>query len=145
MADSAVPTVERIKDLVEIERSVLDDIIAKSMDVKGLSQFALVPKTFEEAQKYADYISKSQFCPKGFTSQDVFIAVQMGMELGIKPMAAIQGIAVINGRSRPRRGPGFRPARGVQRVRPAQGGRHEGRILHCAPQGRHGGPHRHVH
>lgn len=63
-------------------------------------EFSLLPTTFAEAEKYAQLISKSSFCPKNFQGNtgDVLIAIQMGTELGLKPVQALQNIAVINGK-----------------------------------------------
>lgn len=44
-------------------------------------------------------VSKSGLAPKGIqTPEAIMIAIQMGMEVGMTPMAALQNIAVINGR-----------------------------------------------
>ena len=49
--------------------------------------------------RFAQYVVKSGFAPKGMqTAEAVFIAIEMGLEVGLPPMAAIQNIAVINGR-----------------------------------------------
>lgn len=63
-------------------------------------EFSLLPTTFAEAEKYATMIARSSFCPQGFKGNpgDVLIAVQMGNELGLKPIQALQNIAVINGK-----------------------------------------------
>jgi hypothetical protein len=62
--------------------------------------FDLSPRTLEEALKFADIVSKSGIVPKDFMGNpgNVFVAIQWGMELGLKPMQAMQNIAVINGR-----------------------------------------------
>lgn len=56
--------------------------------------------TLEQALKCSEYIAKSSFCPKAFMGKagDVLICLQMGQELGLKPMQALQNIAVINGK-----------------------------------------------
>jgi len=56
--------------------------------------------TFGEAERFAKMIADSDFAPKDYKGKpgNVLIAMQMGHELGIKPMQAIQNIAVINGR-----------------------------------------------
>jgi hypothetical protein len=56
--------------------------------------------SIEAAMQCAELIAKSSFCPKGMVGKpgDVVIALQMGQELGLKPMQALQNIAVINGR-----------------------------------------------
>lgn len=61
--------------------------------------FSLLPRNFEEALKLAEYMAKSDFVPKVYQGKphNILIAVQMGAELGLKPMAALQNISVING------------------------------------------------
>lgn len=56
--------------------------------------------TLESAIKCSELIANSSFCPKGMYGKpgDVLVALQMGQELGLKPMQALQNIAVINGR-----------------------------------------------
>jgi hypothetical protein len=55
--------------------------------------------TVDELTRVGDMIVKSGFAPKGMdTVPAVCAAIQMGLELGIGPMAAVQNIAVINGR-----------------------------------------------
>jgi hypothetical protein len=62
--------------------------------------FSLTPKSLDEAMKYADMLSKSSIVPKGYQGKagDILVAVQMGQELGLKPIQALQNIAVINGK-----------------------------------------------
>ena len=64
------------------------------IDNKGL-----VLKTYDDLWKFASAIFKSKdLCPKHLTSaESVLVAIQMGFELGLKPMQSIQNIAVING------------------------------------------------
>ena len=54
--------------------------------------------TFEDAQRFAKAVVASGFAPKGMNEAGVIIAMQMGAELGLSPMASLQNIAVINGR-----------------------------------------------
>lgn len=52
-----------------------------------------------EAASFAMTIINSGLAPRGLdTKEKVLIAIQMGLELGLPPMAALQNIAVINGR-----------------------------------------------
>ena len=62
--------------------------------------FNLTPRTFDEALTFARMIAKSSFVPKQFQNkpEDVLIAIQMGNEIGLPPLQALQSIAVINGR-----------------------------------------------
>lgn len=66
----------------------------------GEQAFNLTPKTLDEAMKFAELISKSSLVPTQFRDKpgDILIAVQMGGEIGLKPMQAVQNIALINGR-----------------------------------------------
>ena len=49
--------------------------------------------------RFSAYIAKSGLAPKSIPSQEgICIAIQMGLEVGLTPMAALQNIAVINGR-----------------------------------------------
>ncbi len=63
-------------------------------------EFSMSPRNLNEAMEYAQLISNSDLAPKDFKGKpgNVLIAIQMGMEVGLKPMQAIQNIAVINGR-----------------------------------------------
>lgn len=55
--------------------------------------------SFENLQRFANCISESGLAPKGVaTPAAICVAIQMGAELGLPPMAALQNIAVINGR-----------------------------------------------
>ena len=52
-----------------------------------------------EAFRYANAVLKSGLAPNGFrTPEAIIVAWQQGAELGLKPMASLQHIAVINGR-----------------------------------------------
>ncbi len=63
-------------------------------------QFDLSPQTFEQALTFANYLADSDMVPKDFKGKpaNCLIGMQWGMELGMKPLQAIQNIAVINGR-----------------------------------------------
>ncbi|MBI4395466.1 MAG: hypothetical protein HY548_00125 [Elusimicrobia bacterium] len=62
--------------------------------------FNLQPRTLEEALHFAKLMADSELVPKDYRGKpgNVLIAVQMGAEIGVPPMQAIQNIAVINGR-----------------------------------------------
>jgi hypothetical protein len=61
---------------------------------------SLAPRTFDEALRFADLVAQSDLAPKDYKGKpgNVLVAVQMGAEVGLSPMQAIQNIAVINGR-----------------------------------------------
>jgi len=65
-----------------------------SMELGGKG---IVLKTFDELWRFSIAIYKSGFTPPGLKSAEaVMIAIQMGMEVGLSPMASVQNIAVIN-------------------------------------------------
>lgn len=56
-------------------------------------------RTIEDMFRFAQFVCKSGFAPKGIdTPEAALVAIQMGFEIGLSPMQAIQNIAVINGR-----------------------------------------------
>ncbi len=59
-----------------------------------------IPQSWGDAMHYAQAIAKSNFCPKDYRHKpdDILVAIQMGLEVGLKPMQALQNIAVINNR-----------------------------------------------
>lgn len=76
------------------------DTAEKSALTVSPATFSLAPKTLGEAMELAKLIADSELAPKDYKGKpgNVLIAVQMGREVGLSPMAAIQNIAVINGR-----------------------------------------------
>ena len=64
------------------------------------NNFTIVPQNLSEAMTFAEMIAKSSFCPESMKgkSGDVLVAMQMGSEIGLSPMQALQNIAVIKGR-----------------------------------------------
>lgn len=72
---------------------------AKALPPSG-EVFSLQPRTFEEAYRFANLMASSDLVPKEFRNNpaNVLLAVQLGHEVGLNPMQALQSIAVINGR-----------------------------------------------
>jgi len=68
--------------------------------IKGSETFSLTPRTLDEAMKYSEMLARSTLVPKNYQGKasDILIAVQMGIELGLKPIQSLQNIAVINGK-----------------------------------------------
>lgn len=64
------------------------------------AMFSLVPTNLDQALQLAKLIADSDLAPKDYKGKpgNVLIAVQMGQEVGLPPMSAIQNIAVINGK-----------------------------------------------
>ncbi len=60
---------------------------------------AIVPQDFEGAWRIATAVVKAGMAPHGLeTPEKAMVAIMHGMEVGMTPMAALQSIAVVNGR-----------------------------------------------
>jgi hypothetical protein len=61
---------------------------------------AWAPKTFDDARVFAEMVSKTDFVPKNYRNKpnDCLMAMTFGNEIGLGVMAALQNIAVINGK-----------------------------------------------
>ncbi len=61
---------------------------------------SLMPNTIEEAYRIATAFSRSDFIPKEYRDKpdNCFTAINLGMEIGLPPMRALQSIAVVNGK-----------------------------------------------
>jgi len=64
------------------------------------AQAGIALQTFDDAFRFAQMVSKSEFAPKDFRGkpESCLLAVQHGSEIGLSPMQSLQSIAVINGR-----------------------------------------------
>jgi hypothetical protein len=62
--------------------------------------FSLSPQSLDEALRFADMLAASDMIPKEFQRKpgNILVAMQWGAEVGLKPLQALQNIAVINGR-----------------------------------------------
>jgi len=74
-----------------------------SAETKGIVTLVegkgMVPQDLAGLWRLACIMAKSGMMPKGLeTPESVAVATQMGLEVGLSPMAAVQNIAVINGR-----------------------------------------------
>ena len=55
--------------------------------------------SLEDAFRFANAVAASGFAPRGMErAEAILVAIQLGAELGLTPMSALQNIAVINGR-----------------------------------------------
>lgn len=70
----------------------------------GLAAFGdsslLSPVNFEHSFRIANMMAKSEMVPKSYKDkpQDILLAMEYGIALGLAPLAAVQNIAVINGK-----------------------------------------------
>ena len=64
------------------------------------NSFSLTPSNLQEAIKFSEIMAKSTIVPKDYQNKsgNILVAIQMGAELGLKPIQSLQNIAVINGR-----------------------------------------------
>ncbi|MCB5278927.1 MAG: hypothetical protein LHW59_05355 [Candidatus Cloacimonetes bacterium] len=60
----------------------------------------IIPTTFNEVMAFSETLSKSGIIPKNFQDKpnDIFVAINWGLTLGLPPVQALNGIAVINGK-----------------------------------------------
>ena len=74
--------------------------MSDSTAIATRQQFDLSPQTFEQALTFSNYLADSDMVPKDFKGKpgNCHVAIQWGMEIGLKPLQAMQNIAVINGR-----------------------------------------------
>lgn len=81
------------------EEKKTENLPAVKANVEMLANGGLRPVDFDGLYRMAKIMAASGLMPKGIqTTEAVFVAVQMGLEVGLSPMAAVQNIAVINGR-----------------------------------------------
>lgn len=74
--------------------------IAPRLNIKGGSGLpAIVPRDMNEAYRLAQAVYAAKMAPPGLdSSEKILIAILTGLELGVKPMQAIQRIAIIGNR-----------------------------------------------
>lgn len=72
---------------------------AKAKLQTGGGVAAIVPQDVEQAWRMATMIAASPMAPKDMKQPEhIVIAILHGLEVGLKPMQAVQSIAVVNGR-----------------------------------------------
>ena len=69
-------------------------------DIAIRTSFSLAPQNMTEAMEMAKLMADSDLMPKDYKGKpaNVLVAVQMGSEIGLGPMASVQNIAVMNGK-----------------------------------------------
>lgn len=56
-------------------------------------------ESFEALWRFAQCVAASPFAPRGMEKAEAIVpAIQLGLEIGLSPMSALQNVAVINGR-----------------------------------------------
>jgi hypothetical protein len=65
----------------------------------GARPLAIVPRSLDEAMQLARVVVASGLAPRGFdTAEACMVAILHGLEVGLAPLAALQRIAIIEGR-----------------------------------------------
>lgn len=73
----------------------------KKLEEKAeIKAFGHIPCSLQDAEDFAKRIANSDFCPSECKGKpdNILVRLQLGAEVGLKPMQSIQNIAVINGR-----------------------------------------------
>ena len=85
--------------------------MSDSTAIATRQQFDLSPQTFEQALTFSNYLADSDMVPKDFKGKpgNCLVAIQWGMEIGLKPLQAMQNIAVIGCPARAGIGPAPSP------------------------------------
>lgn len=74
--------------------------MSTELSTQTKSSFDLSPQTFDQALTFSQYLADSDMVPKDFKGKpgNCLIAIQWGAEIGLKPLQALQNLAIINGR-----------------------------------------------
>lgn len=89
--------------VVTEEPGLLDQIVSRMTEVVQRSAPPVQPmelRSFDELERWADRAARSTMVPKAYQGKpdDIILAVQFGSEVGLRPMQAVQNIAVIGNR-----------------------------------------------
>lgn len=70
------------------------------MSENAIVTLNLAPTSLDELIRFSEMIAKSSMIPKDYVGNpgNCLVAIQWGMEIGLKPLQGLQSIAVINGR-----------------------------------------------
>jgi hypothetical protein len=64
-----------------------------------MGRTGIILQTMEDMWRFSQYVAVSGLAPKGMERpESIMVAIQMGAEVGMSPMQALQSIAVINNR-----------------------------------------------
>lgn len=83
----------------ETQHAEGESLPARREMMAGGAVKAIVPQSMEDAYRLAKAVVAARMAPKGLdTPEACMIAILHGLEVGLTPMAALQRIAVVNGR-----------------------------------------------
>jgi RecT family protein len=87
---------------IHLSTKLLDEIVTRmdTMEAKQSRPSPIHLRSWEEIERFAEKAARSGMVPQAYQNKPdmIVIAVQMGSELGLPPMQALQNIAVIQGR-----------------------------------------------
>lgn len=74
--------------------------LAQARDYPAGRNLGMLPRTLEEAVRFAQLIAVSEMVPKDYRNKpaNVLTSIMFGQDVGLSPMQALQSIANINGR-----------------------------------------------
>jgi hypothetical protein len=81
--------------------ATLDDELPRNLPDfnAGAQAAALIPNTFEQTWRVARLIHRAEMAPQDLnTIEKIMVVLMHGLEVGVSPMQAVQGIALINKR-----------------------------------------------
>ena len=75
-------------------------VVKQPSTITPARQETFAPRNLADAMKFAEILASSGMVPRDYAGKPgaIVVAIQMGMEVGLQPMQAVQCIAVINGR-----------------------------------------------
>lgn len=77
----------------------MSEVVPIQRQRPAASMPVIVPQDLDQAFRMATAIQQSGLAPKSFqTPQAIMVAIMSGMEVGFKPLQALQSIAVVNGK-----------------------------------------------
>lgn len=81
------------------DQTALATVDAKSLATRS-TPYSFTPSNLAEAMDFAKMVAASDLVPPDYKGKpgNVLVAMQLGAELGLPPLQAVQGIAVVNGR-----------------------------------------------
>src|ERR1700722_384836 len=95
-------TRDEAKAEMQEDASILNDVLNRmeTIEARQSRPSPVHLKSWEEIERFAEKAARSGMVPKDFIGKAdaICIAIQMGSELGLPPMQALQNIAVVNGR-----------------------------------------------
>lgn len=73
--------------------------MSKIATTNNNTTFSFTHSNIEEKTRLAELLSKSTIIPKYFIGKpsDIFVAISMGEEIGLKPIQSVQAVQVVNG------------------------------------------------